>query len=57
MTLRIDNMNWGILIANEDVDVYYEVTMQLFYGDSKPLSNKIMIPLVRDRANHLNEAL
>ena len=50
-------MNWGILIANEDVDVYYEVTMQLFYGDSKPLSNKTMIPLVRDRANHQNEAI
>ena len=27
MTLKIDQMNWGILIANEDVDVYYEVTL------------------------------
>ena len=53
MTLRINSMNFNSLLANEDVDMYYEITLQLFYGDSKPLSNKTMIPLIKSRESQM----
>ena len=53
--LSISNMNWSALVANEDVEMHYEVYIQLFYGDSKPLSNRTMIPLVRERVAKANE--
>ena len=55
--LSISNMNWSALVANEDVEMHYEVYIQLFYGDSKPLSNRTMIPLVRERVAKANESI
>lgn len=49
LKFRITEMNWGSLFVNLDVDEYYEVSLQIFYGDNKPLSNKTMIPLVHNR--------
>ena len=55
LTFKIPTMNWGSLFVNQDVDMYYEVSMQIFIGDNRPLSNKTMIPLIRDRDSPVPE--
>ena len=57
MSLKIDQMNWSSLLATEDEQNHYEVTLQLFYGDSKPLSNKTMIPLIKNKDQLVNGAI
>ena len=56
-SLKIDRMNWDSLLATEDEKSHFEVTLQLFYGNSLPLSNKTMIPLVRHRDKLANCAI
>ena len=57
MSLKIDTMNWNSLLATEDEQNHYEVTLQLFYADGRPLSNKTMIPLIKNRDVPVNESL
>lgn len=54
MNLKIDKMNWSSLLVTDDVQNYYEVTLQLFYGDNKPLSNKTIIPLLKNKDKVVN---
>ena len=54
MTLKINTLNWSSLLVNEDVDIHYEVAMQLYYGDNKPLSKKTMVPLARNLEGRAN---
>ena len=47
-------MNWNSIVKNDLVSSYYEVTLQVFYANGKPMSNMTMIP-VMDKINYVPE--
>jgi len=49
LTLKINKINWNSLLVHEDADMYYEVTLQIFFNNGRPLSQKTMIPLLSNR--------
>ena len=57
LTFKISSINWSIFEAHEDIDQHWEISMQIFYGDARPLSNKAMVPLRRDRSKAAWEPL